>query len=277
MKKLIGMLVLALLLLVSASTVLASSKVDTAGAPTTTHSVQPVYVTGNPVCWDFNADLIHFKADVGGDPNFDNGDYDVEGGTITIKNFDGYYFDFEATMPISAVFVKAGNGGNLFDYAASPKDADTGLHGPVGWNNGRARAVSHVSFCWDLEEGTETAFAFGGEGIATCFSAYSISRWGWTNGPLAEGSYEWPVYAGAAGCNLNKGTLVGWVTVTYADGNVEVEFDMVDGHSLGKFHVYAGYTALPTDNKGKPTVAPGQYYITPDLEGQIYVIIHAEV
>lgn len=71
------------------------------------------------------------------------------------------------------------------------------------------------------ESGTETAFAYGGEQLATCFldldfnsdSKSDFNRWGWTNGPLAAGSYSFDIYAGAGQCDLTKGTLVGTLNV----------------------------------------------------------------
>jgi hypothetical protein len=295
-------MILVLVLSLVAAPAMAQKKVaaDTAGAPTTTWEVQPVYFVGNLVCGNFSAEWIHAKYNVGEtDPekeSFGNGDFEVEGGMITITNFDGKYFDFDATMPISAVFVKAGNGGNFFlydgpvtymgtNYPAGPgaKTYDTDLHGPVA-PNGKVREISHVSFCWDLDEKTETAFAYGGgtnandEDGTTCFENLGdISRWGWSMGPLGEETYEWDFYTGAALCDISKGTKVGTVTVVYNNGTVDVTYNMKEGYTANPTHVYAGITPLPLDKKGDPTVAPGQYYIAENLSGDIYVIVHAEV
>ena len=43
---------------------------------------------------------------------------------------------------------------------------------------------------------TETAFAYS-ETYSDCFLNYGFNRWGWTNGPLTEGSYSFDIYAGA--------------------------------------------------------------------------------
>jgi hypothetical protein len=307
MKKLSWLIVLALLL-VSVTAALAAPPVnsDSAGAPTTLLKVQPVYFENNRSCQSFSAELIEFKADVPGrfnsnpDPEFKNGTFEVEGGTITITNFDGRYFDWATTgFDIDSIFVKAGNGGNLFlydtvgpDYAGGPATADTGLHGPVD-SRGKVREVSHVSFCYDLDREFETAFAYGGGTNAfdadttTCFLNYpgfGISRWGWTMGPSEMIDETWNVYAGAAQCDLTKGTLVGTVSVDYDGSTATVTYNLNAGVSTGDTHVWIGSTPAPTLPNGNFTVAPGQYNLTGtaleysvDITGPIYVIVHAEV
>jgi hypothetical protein len=159
---------------------------------------------------------------------------------------------------------------------------------------------------------TETAFAFGGDD-ATCFlSIYAdgtidddgdgvqegdFARWGWTNGPLAVGIYEFDIYAGAGQCDLSKGTLVGFLTVDYDGSTANVTFTM-DGtnpdtglaYNMVETHLYIGSEILPRNN-GEFTVAPGQYptihddlanvisdsYTSSGLSGDIYVVAHATV
>ena len=121
----------------------------------------------------------------------------------------------------------------------------------------------------------ETAFAKGNP--STCFIP-TFSRWGWTN-PILPGQYSWPLWAGAGQCDTSKGTLVGDVTVVYgADGYVTVTYNVDPPYLLDETHVYAGYTPYPKDNKGKYTVAPGQYTNNSPFNGsQVYVIAHAVV
>ena len=148
----------------------------------------------------------------------------------------------------------------------------------------------------DDEEVCETAFAFGGDD-GTCFLDFedlSANRWGWTNGPLEEGSYEFEIYTGAGQCDLSKGTHVGTLYVEYEDGEVKVTYELFDGFSLTEVHIYVGNDPLPTRSQGRngevPTVAPGQYTYTNDnlnylssyyqefyASGEIYVIAHAVV
>ncbi len=100
---------------------------------------------------------------------------------------------------------------------------------------------------------------------ATCFldiPEIKNNRWGWTNKITEAGTYTMALYAGAAKCEVDKGAEVGSVTVTYADGNVTVEYQLSEAYSLSEAHVYVGCTPYPVVKQGKkttPTVAPGQY------------------
>jgi len=124
--------------------------------------------------------------------------------------------------------------------------------------------------------GCETAFARGENGN-TCFLDEGFNRWGWTVGPLSEGTEaSYDVYAAAGQCDTSKGTLVGSVNVSYVDGNVTVTYNIDDSYTVTETHTYAGNSMLP-EKKGRPTVAPGQYTIQEDLSGDIYIIAHAVV
>ena len=159
----------------------------------------------------------------------------------------------------------------------------------------------------------ETAFAYGGteeadfDGVAGatdggvsldpyahCFpddEEISDNRWGWTNGKLGHGTYNFPLYAGAAHCNLSKGQLAGNVEIVYEGSTVTVTFTAADGTSFlqedgkSETHLYVGTNKMP--NTG---AAPGQYpnnndvisstetevvYEVTDVSGDIYVIAHA--
>lgn len=152
--------------------------------------------------------------------------------------------------------------------------------------------------------GDETAWAYGYPiAIANWDVLEKSKNWGWTNGPLpAEGTYTWDLYAGAGQNILSNGEVVGTVTVDYADGCVEVTYEVDPGYYLGEAHLWIGNTPLPLVTQGKksvPTDAPGQfpygvnYGFDPedsstwqtewssgeicDLEGDIYVAAHAVV
>lgn len=126
------------------------------------------------------------------------------------------------------------------------------------------------------EPSCETAFARGTDGN-TCFIGEGFSRWGWSIGPLADGTEEsYDVYAGAGQCDIGKAEWVGTVDVSYVDGVVSVTYNIDDSYTVSETHTYAGSTMFPYNN-GEATVAPGQYYIEDNLEGPIYVIAHAEV
>ncbi len=93
----------------------------------------------------------------------------------------------------------------------------------------------------------------------------SFSRWGWTLGPLVEGTYTVDLWEGAAHCDTRRGQKTGTASITYdaTQGTVVVDYLLMDGeHYLESIHLYAGCDPYPTKRKGKtyvPTVAPGQY------------------
>lgn len=140
------------------------------------------------------------------------------------------------------------------------------------------------------DDGCETLFAFG-QDQSTCFIDDDFSRWGWTIGPLEEGSYSFDLYGGAGQCDTEKGTFVGTLKVEYAAGTAKVDYMMEDGFDLSETHLYIGEVAYPTDKNGNPTVAPGQFpynngevtdpsmdsYTVTELSGPIYVIAHGVV
>lgn len=126
------------------------------------------------------------------------------------------------------------------------------------------------------EPSCETAFARGTDGN-TCFIGEGFNRWGWTIGPLADGTEEsYEIYAGAGQCDIEKGELVGTVDVSYVGGEVSVTYNIDEAYEVSETHAYVGSTMFPLDN-GEPTVAPGQYYIEENLSGAVYVIAHAVV
>lgn len=140
--------------------------------------------------------------------------------------------------------------------------------------------------------GTETAWAFGGD-LAIDFrgAPLDLGRWGWTNGPLDEGRYEFELWAGA-GSGLESGTLVGTLDVDYADGTVTATFVATGGtdFTFDETHLYAGSALLPSDHRGY-TAAPGQLghthgelggatvdtFTVSGLSGPIYLAAHAVV
>ncbi|GAJ09027.1 unnamed protein product, partial [marine sediment metagenome] len=127
-------------------------------------------------------------------------------------------------------------------------------------------------------------------GGAHCFSEYGFGNWGWSNGPLAAGSYTFDIYAGAGQCDINKGTLVGTLTVDYDGAEAIVTYNMYAGYTMDETHLYVGTDPLPIKKNGGYTTAPGQYlyghnlddattdsYEVTGLSGDIYVVAHAVV
>lgn len=276
---------------------------DTAGAATTTRGINPTYHLGNLTCQAFitssQTNLIEFKADLPStknpnpDPSLSNGSFNLEqGAVLTISNFDGKFFNFSITNGVVYyVFVKAGNGGSLFDYTGlSGAPGDTGLHGPMA-PNGKYRDISHVSFCWQPENpgGQETAFARGSDSTTTtCLlnAGFGASRWGWTMGPFnAEFSQTWDVYAGAGQCDITKGRKVGTLAVSYVGTQLTLLFTPDSDVTLYENQVWVGSTPGPCKSSGCSkgyNPAPGQYnYDLSDspitIETPFYVIFHAVV
>ncbi|MCA9652560.1 MAG: hypothetical protein H6712_25140 [Myxococcales bacterium] len=212
----------------------------------------------------------------------------------------------EACDPVNAFFAA---------HAVVEHDnGDGSVHNETAWGDGE-RLVRKGSwaeyFNMSLEckvgeepppppekDNCETAFALAGDGTETCFIGADfdgdgqddgISRWGWSNGPLAAGSSrQWPVYAAAGQCDIGRGELVGYLSVDYDGANAQVTFDRVGNYVLAEEQVYIGNEPLPRDVNGDYTVAPGQYPIVIDLDdatqtsntvtglsGDIYVVYHA--
>ncbi len=112
--------------------------------------------------------------------------------------------------------------------------------------------------CW----GDETAWAHGGGYAKPNWDYVNDKNWGWTNGPLPEGSYVWDVYAGAGQNDLSKGTVAGTVSVNYTAGCVNVTYNVDPGYYLGETHLWVGNKVLPEVTRGKRTVYtndPGQF------------------
>ena len=89
------------------------------------------------------------------------------------------------------------------------------------------------------------------------------NNWGWTNGiNLREGYVVYfPLYAGAAKCDPDKGTKVGDLKISYDIGTetLTVKYLMKEGYYLTETHFYIGKDRFPTDKDGNPSVSPGHY------------------
>jgi len=113
----------------------------------------------------------------------------------------------------------------------------------------------------------ETAYAKAGSG-STCFltlPGVNSNNWGWSNLVSGSGNWEWPIYASAAQCNPDKGTLVGNLHVFYDGTAVTVTYDLDPGFNLTETHLWLGadnnvgpIEYLPMKN-GKYITAPGQF------------------
>jgi hypothetical protein len=120
------------------------------------------------------------------------------------------------------------------------------------------------------------ALGEGGDVEPYAFCDNGFANWGWSN--RIERDYEgaWPLYAGAAQCDPDKGMLVGYFHVSHTAGGFVKSFVPLPGLDVlfeGEA-VYADAAMFPKTPRGANTVAPGQYYIAEPLVDAIYVIAH---
>jgi len=103
-------------------------------------------VSGNPDCGDLVDAAFEFRIEVGNDlPDETTYTDPATGFAVTI--FDVHvsggtaFFSFESNIPVSAVFVKAGQGGILYTFDP-PSTIGIDLASPKA-------SISHISFCWN--------------------------------------------------------------------------------------------------------------------------------
>jgi hypothetical protein len=151
----------------------------------------------------------------------------------------------------------------------------------------------YLEYCKQVcGSGCETAYAYGKD-KANCFltiPGVTSNNWGWSNGPIEAGTYDWPIYAGAGQCDISKGTLVGNLHVVYAPPTATITFNMGSNVRLSTTHLYVGTDILAKKNN-KWTTAPGQFpnkhenmngvntdsYTITGLSGKIYIAAHSDV
>lgn len=132
-----------------------------AGEPTTTHGVQPTFVSGNPTECQFSEAPEGFRINAPGSGTFtdpDNPDFSI---TLTIPSanppdprlHDGPSFDFVASGGVvEDILVKGGSNANSYDFVAATGGgvvSDTYLHSPVNPNNDKYFGLSHVDICYN--------------------------------------------------------------------------------------------------------------------------------
>ena len=109
--------------------------------------------------------------------------------------------------------------------------------------------------------GCETAYAYGNN-LATCFLSIpniNSNNWGWTNRVSTAGTYNWPIYAGAGQCDIDKGTLVGTLTVVYTGTSATISYNVEAPYTISERHLWIGTDKLPKNKKGQYITAPGQF------------------
>jgi hypothetical protein len=101
--------------------------------------VTPEFLEGNPNCEAVadTSEVLRLE-----DSGLEDGAYAVTGGTITVTGLTSHEFSWSTDgLLIAAVFVKAGNGGWLYDYTPAGATSDTNV-GAQG-----QQAISHITFC----------------------------------------------------------------------------------------------------------------------------------
>jgi hypothetical protein len=199
------------------------------------------------------------------------------------------------SAPCNTMFYAAAHASVRKDTGGGSYQTETAWAGsdPLVGQGSWATYFTFTLICDSWEEpegGCETAFAYGGEKATTFTDLIGTPRWGWSNGPLIEGDYAFDIYAGAGRNDLDRGTLVGTLTVHYADGTATVTYALSEGFTLSETHLYAGTATMPVKKKDVPTFAPGQYGNNHDLDaatgdtftveglsGDIYIVAHAVV
>jgi len=109
------------------------------GLPASATHVAPVWHDGNVNCEVVSGTTEILRLENSG---LANGTYSADGGgSITIAKLTEKTFDWSSSgVLVSAVFLKAGNGGWLYDYLPGGETADTRL-------DSGDHAISHITFC----------------------------------------------------------------------------------------------------------------------------------
>jgi len=149
-----------------------------------------------------------------------------------------------------------------------------------------------------LNSESKSSFARGCEDYAICFLEIDLDdpdddgpqRWGWTNGPLQNGTYHFDLYVEANECDLAAGLLVGNLAVEYAGGTATVTYNLYQDLTLSEVQLYVGNEILPR-YLGEFSTGPGHYPVintglgdvsthtcaVSGLSGDIYVVAHAVI
>jgi hypothetical protein len=151
----------------AASALALDASTDPGGDPSTTLSIDPEFITGNPTCSGPGSPAgISLGYANGFKPQAEGGG-DFKTGQLTVNfpgdpdnelelDSDGTLLDWTSTLGIDAVIVKGGPNADAFVYqtpagVGTEAFADTDLHAPVNPANNRYFDISHVEFCYDYE------------------------------------------------------------------------------------------------------------------------------
>jgi hypothetical protein len=111
--------------------------------PESVQGVTPTPFSGNvttcPAEFDFSTSTQNAPAD--------GSMWSIGGGTVTVDLSDGgTHMSFVSTIPLMRIYLKAGSGGNYYDYQPGGVTADGDLWGDLN-PQGVTQGISHVVFC----------------------------------------------------------------------------------------------------------------------------------
>jgi len=114
--------------------------------------------------------------------------------------------------------------------------------------------------------GCQKSFAFHSPTKSICFLDMGFTDvWGWSNGLFvsSDSAQILDIYAGADGCDLEKGTKVGTLTIEYDGTEAVITYDTGADFWLKETHSFVGGKRLPTVD-GSEIVDPELYPIVHD-------------
>ena len=123
---------------------LAGLGIGTAGAAT----VEPQLVEGNPSCQDVLPGSTEYKLDFAPD----DGEYSDGTIHVTIGNWGGSVISWTSDLDVDAVIMKGGPAANVYLYAGDADLADDLLVTPTNPDNEQPYGISHISFCYGVDE-----------------------------------------------------------------------------------------------------------------------------
>jgi hypothetical protein len=113
-------------------------------------AVNPVFAGGNPPCTDLNENWSELRIDPPSGGVHDNGEI-----SVTVSNLTSTTLDWSASAGIDAVVMKGGPNANVYYYVPE-STSDTNLTTPTNPSNGKPFDISHILFCYDLNDPTAT-------------------------------------------------------------------------------------------------------------------------
>ena len=204
--------------------------------------------------------------------NTDGLSYPTTGTTVTITGVEGVY-EWQRCDLIPGSYTVAENTLDGWSVAIDPED---GILTVVAGAAPAESAIATITNTLDLCEQTIWAQLVlpNGDPDPRAIGFSGTGNWGWYNGPLSEGTYNFKLWASAAQNDTSKGTLVGMLQMTYSAGCVSFEVtEMYEGIAEPTFaHIYINtlstVPSFPNDFKDVPLCG---------YTGAIYFAYHSVV